>query len=74
MAVPQSARKELRQRAEGQCECTMKTCDHTGRCKRGLSAPHWEAHHRSSSGPATLGNLTAMCARCHKKTRTYGRS
>ena len=74
MAISQATRKELYARAGGRCECTMRVCDHTGRrCSRGLSTGYWDAHHRNASGPDTVGNLIAMCATCHKNTRTYGR-
>jgi len=73
MAISDETRKALYRRAGGRCECMMTSCDHRGRCTRGLSAGYWEAHHRSRGGPDTLGNLVAMCATCHKNTRTYGR-
>ncbi len=77
MSIPQTTKAELYKRAGGRCECTMSVCDHgSRRCSRGLSAGYWDAHHKvsvSSGGPDTLSNLTAMCARCHKNTRTYGR-
>lgn len=74
MAITPETRTALYHRAGGRCECTMNVCDHGGRrCHRGLSTGYWEAHHRSSGGPDTLSNLVAMCATCHKNTRTYGR-
>ncbi len=74
MAISDETRRELYLRAGGQCECTMMICDHRGRkCTRNLSPRDWEAHHRSRDGGDTLGNLIAMCATCHKDTRTYGR-
>lgn len=73
MAVLEETRKALYSRAGGRCECTMMVCDHRGRrCSRGLSPGYWDAHHRAAGGPDTLGNLIAMCATCHKNTRTYG--
>jgi hypothetical protein len=74
MAVSQAVRQEIHQRANGRCECTMTVCGHRGRCTTGLHSPHWDAHRRNANGPDTAGNLTAMCATCHKNTRTYGRS
>lgn len=74
MAISDAIRRALYTRAGGRCECTMTSCDHRGRCTRGLSPGYWEVHHRSRSGGDTLGNLTAMCATCHKNTRTYGRA
>lgn len=72
MAVSNVTRRALYNRAGGRCECTMKVCSHhTGRCTHGLYS--WEAHHRTAGGPDTLSNLIAMCATCHKNTRTYGR-
>ena len=74
MAISEETRNLLRQRARGQCECTMSVCTHhTGRrCPHKL-VPGWEAHHRTAGGPDNLGNLIAMCQTCHKNTRTYGR-
>lgn len=73
MAISQSIRQALYRRAGGQCECTMSVCDHhRGRCTHGLNPPYWDAHHRSRLGGDGLGNLLAMCATCHKNTRTYG--
>lgn len=74
MAVSKKTKRELYARASGRCECEMLVCDHTGRCKRGLSSGYWDAHHRNANGPDTPSNLIAMCATCHKNTRTYGRS
>ena len=73
MAVSGATRRELYRRAGARCECTMKVCGHRGRCTRGLSAGYWDAHHRTAGGPDTLSHLIAMCATCHKNTRTYGR-
>ena len=73
MSISQWLRNELYNRAGGRCECEMKVCDHNGRrCGRGLSPGYWDAHHRTAGGPDILSNLTAMCATCHKNTRTYG--
>lgn len=74
MAISQETKQKLYERAGGKCECTMSVCDHRGRCPRGLSWGFWDAHHRSADGPDNLGNLIALCATCHKNTRTYGRS
>lgn len=75
MGISQTIKDELYKRAGGRCECTMQSCDHSGkRCTRGLSAGYWDAHHRTAGGPDILSNLIAMCATCHKNTRTYGRS
>jgi hypothetical protein len=75
MALSEETRKRLYQRAGSRCECEMRVCSHHKgrRCPHGLWAG-WEAHHRSAAGPDDLGNLIAMCATCHKNTRTYGRS
>ena len=75
MAITKAVRDELYSRAGGRCECRMTICDHGDRrCSRGLSPGYWDAHHRSADGPDTPSNLIAMCATCHKNTRTYGRS
>ena len=69
-------RQSLRDRAGGLCECTMRGCDHHPpgrRCNALLRSPGWQAHRRSAGGDYTLGNTIAMCARCHRNTRTYGR-
>lgn len=74
MAISRETRKKIYNRAGGRCECEMTVCGHGRRCAHGLYAPHWDAHHRSANGPDTPGNLIAMCATCHKNTRTYGRN
>jgi len=73
MAVSEETKKELYKRAGGRCECTMGVCGHNGRCPRSLVPDYWDAHHLNANGPNTPGNLIAMCATCHKNTRTYGR-
>ncbi len=73
MSISQSLKDQLIRRAGGQCECEMTVCDHKGRCTRNLSPGYWDAHHRTAGGPDTLSNLIAMCATCHKNTRTYGK-
>lgn len=73
MAVSQATRAEIYSRAGGRCECRMSSCDHNGnRCTRGLYSPGWDAHHINRNGSDTPGNLLALCATCHKNTRTYG--
>ncbi len=75
MAISDETRRALYRRAGGRCECRMRVCDHRAgiRCHRSLARGYWQAHHRSRTGGDTLSNLTAMCATCHKNTRTYGR-
>jgi hypothetical protein len=71
MMISQAIRYELYKRADGRCECMMRSCDHIGkRCTRGLSLGLWDAHPRTADGPNTLNNLIAMCPICHK---THGR-
>ncbi len=79
MAVTEETRKRLHRRADGRCECEMLSCGHPRpflgldkRCTHQLTHG-WEAHHRWAKGPDNLGNLIAMCATCHRNTRTYGR-
>lgn len=77
MAISKETRAAIYARAKGQCECTMRVCDHHRagtRCPHGLNSGYWDAHHRNAGGPDTPSNLIAMCATCHKNTRTYGRS
>jgi len=76
MAISAETKKSLYRRAVGRCECTMRVCSHHragSRCPRSLVSGYWDAHRRNANGPYTLGNLIAMCATCHKNTRTYGR-
>ncbi len=76
MSISEETKKALRKRAEGRCECTMSVCDHHragSRCHHSLVAGYWDAHRRNANAPYSLGNLIAMCATCHKNTRTYGR-
>lgn len=75
MAVSKDTKKALYKRAKGRCECRMRICKHHAsgrRCSHKLNAGYWEAHHRSRNAGDHLGNLIAMCATCHKNTRTYG--
>lgn len=76
MAISQETRNTIYKRAGGQCECTMQCSHHAGkRCTHSLGTG-WEAHHKvavSSGGSDAPSNLTAMCATCHKNTRTYGK-
>lgn len=59
-------------RANGKCECTMKTCkQHTGRCNADLRGD-WAVHHVTAGGPDTLSNALGMCQICHRNTQTYG--
>lgn len=77
MAISEETRKELFKRAAGRCECRMSVCNHHRagqRCPHGLHSGSWEAHHRWAGGPDSLSNLIAMCATCHKNTRTFGRN
>jgi len=77
MTVSKETRRTLYDRAGGRCECKMSVCDHHragSRCPHLLRGSSWEAHHRATEGPDSLGNLMAMCATCHKNTRTFGRS
>jgi len=76
MSISNSLRQELFKRAGGRCECRMRVCKHHAlgaRCTRNLVPGYWDAHHKTAGGPDTLSNLIAMCATCHKNTRTYGR-
>ena len=68
-------------RASGRCECTLKVCEHYGKCNKELDpqnkAPEkeWEAHHivsQDAGGPDSLDNCQILCVKCHKNTRSYG--
>ncbi len=75
--VRKSIKDKLYKRAGGRCECTMSVCKHhVGRCNKSLVPGYWDAHHKTSvrsGGEDSLSNLVAMCATCHKNTRTYGK-
>ena len=72
MSISQQVRKDLYDRANGRCECTMSSCSHhTGRCKAILRGP-WEAHRLTAGGSYVLSNLKAMCQTCHRNTPSYG--
>ena len=74
--ISEEMREALHKRAKGQCECTMRVCQHHiagTRCPRMLNVGHWEAHRINAGGPYVLSNLTAMCETCHENTRSYGR-
>ena len=76
MAISKETKEAVYKRAGGRCECEMSVCSHHGagrRCQRSLVPGYWDAHHRDANGSDTPSNLIAMCATCHKNTRTYGR-
>ena len=76
MAISEEIKRKLFERVGGRCECTMSVCEHHisgSRCPRSLALGYWDAHHRVAGGSDDLGNLIAMCATCHKNTRTYGK-
>ncbi len=76
MTISEETKKELYRRAGGRCECTMRICSHHragSRCPHSLTPGYWDAHRKNANGPYVLSNLIAMCATCHKNTRTYGR-
>ena len=65
-------RDDVRLRAGGKCECTMKQCTHhSGRC-RAMLRGEWETHRRTAGGSYTLSNVVAMCQTCHRNTPSYG--
>ncbi len=67
-----SIRDDVYERADGKCECTMKSCGHhTGRCKASLRG-EWEVHRITAGGPYVLSNVIAMCQSCHRNTSSYG--
>ena len=66
MVLPgdQKVREDAYKRADGLCECTMRTCNHhTGRCDAALSS-HWELHRISTDGGYTINNVIAICETC----------
>jgi len=74
--ISEETKKALYKRAEGRCECTMSICSHHRagyRCQHNLQSPFWDAHRKIAGGSYILSNLIAMCATCHKNTKTYGR-
>jgi len=69
-------RQELRESAGGMCQCRGRNCKHHRpgrRCGARLVSPHWQAHRQRSGGKYILSNTTAMCVRCHRNTRSFGR-
>jgi hypothetical protein len=72
MSISKETKQALYKRAGGRCECAMVSCGHRSRCIRSLVPGYWDAHKRNRNGDYVLGNLIAMCATCHKNTRTYG--
>ena len=64
-------REDVYARAGGRCECTMRSCGHTGRCSAMLRG-EWEIHRLTAGGPYTLSNVVALCQTCHRKTPSYG--
>ena len=64
-------RDEVLERSKGQCECTMSSCGHSGRCPAMLRG-EWEVHRLTAGGPYVLSNVIGMCQMCHRNTPTYG--
>lgn len=75
-------RRKAFSRARARCECHRKTHRHPhGRCptnnlvfeREGLEGRGaWDAHHKWSNGPDTLGNCEVLCTWCHHRTKSYG--
>jgi hypothetical protein len=66
----QKVREDAYKRANGLCECTMRTCNHhTGRCEAPLI--HWELHRISMDGKYTIDNVIAICETCRKTQSPY---
>jgi hypothetical protein len=60
-------RAAVYKRADGLCECTMKTCNHHGaRCNAPLGR-NWELHRVSSDSRYTLTNVIATCETCQSE-------
>lgn len=68
-----SLRDEVYKRANGVCECTMKTCKHHEgrRCHVKLTG-EWHIHHIVAGGPDVLSNVKGLCPECHHNTPSYG--
>ena len=64
-------RDDMYNRANGRCECTMKSCGHFGRCPAMLRG-EWELHRITAGGPYIATNVAAMCQTCHRNTPSYG--
>ena len=64
-------RDDVYKRAGGRCECTMKSCGHTGRCTAMLRG-EWEVHRLTAGGEYVLSNVIGMCQECHRNTPSYG--
>lgn len=65
-------RQQIFNRANGKCECTMKTCkNHTGRCNAILRG-EWEVHKLNPNGGYVPSNVLGMCQTCHRNTPSYG--
>lgn len=64
-------RDDVYQRAGGKCECTMRTCGHSGRCNATLRG-EWHVHHLTAGGPDVLSKVLGLCKECHKETPSYG--
>jgi len=75
MAFPEQVKDILFDRSGGRCECRRSTHSHGQRCPTTI----WRHrgvyyHHVYSNGSDAPSNGEALCPRCHKGTRSYGRS
>ncbi len=64
-----AVKNDALKRAGNRCECTRKTCGHSGRCHR---TDNLEAHHVNRNGGNVLSNCQILCHVCHTNTRSYG--
>ena len=74
---PEPIKDAAFKRSKGRCECLRKThkWHRVGRCKTTIGRRrNVNYHHIRAKGADTLANCEALCLRCHKKTRSYGRS
>jgi 5-methylcytosine-specific restriction endonuclease McrA len=78
MAFPDSVKDAAFKRSGGRCECgrTSHPKHPRGRCPTAISTQSVDYHHvrsRKAGGPDTLANCEALCRKCHKLTKSYGR-
>jgi hypothetical protein len=75
MVFPEPIKDSAFVRSKGRCECHRPSHGHTRRCTTRIwRRRNVHYHHVNAYGGDTLSNCEALCIKCHKLTRSYGRT
>lgn len=74
MAFPEDVKDAAFKRSRGRCECRRKSHSHGVRCNTTIwRHRNVHFHHINAYGDDILSNCEALCIKCHRLTRSYGR-